>query len=103
MESRPRMLLDVVRETIRLKHYSYRTEVSYINWIKRYLDFHDRRHPREMGGAEIEAFLSYLAVEQHVAASTQRIAVSVSTGIEAGIGSPGGCDSGEGVRSPLDA
>lgn len=76
MESRPRMLLDVVRETIRLKHYSYRTEVSYINWIKRYLDFHDRRHPREMGGAEIEAFLSYLAVEQHVAASTQNQALS---------------------------
>lgn len=76
MESRPRMLLDVVRETIRLKHYSYRTEVSYINWIKRYLDFHDRRHPREMGGAEIEAFSSYLAVEQHVAASTQNQALS---------------------------
>lgn len=64
MESRPRMLLDVVRETLRLKHYSYRTEVSYINWIKRYLIFHNRRHPRELGNAEIEAFLSHLAVDQ---------------------------------------
>lgn len=76
MESRPRMLLDVVRETIRLKHYSYRTEVSYINWIKRYLDFHGLRHPREMGSTEIEAFLSYLAVDQQVAASTQNQALS---------------------------
>jgi integron integrase len=70
------MLLDVVRETIRLKHYSYRTEISYINWIKRYLSFHDRRHPREMGSAEIEAFLSHLAVDQQVAASTQNQALS---------------------------
>ena len=76
MESRPRMLLDVARETIRLKHYSYRTEVSYINWIKRYLDFYGRRHPREMGSTEIEAFLSYLAVDQQVAASTQNQALS---------------------------
>jgi site-specific recombinase XerD len=70
------MLLDVVRDTLRLKHYSYRTEVSYINWIKRYLMFHDRQHPRELGNAEIEAFLTYLAVEQRVAASTQNQALS---------------------------
>jgi integron integrase len=76
MESRPKMLLEVVRETIRLKHYSYRTETSYINWIKRYLHFHQRQHPREMGSAEIEAFLSYLAVDQQVAASTQNQALS---------------------------
>ena len=76
MESRPRMLLDVVREIIRLKHYSYRTEISYINWIKRYLSFHNRQHPREMGSAEIEAFLSHLAVDQQVAASTQNQALS---------------------------
>ncbi|MDJ0705632.1 MAG: phage integrase N-terminal SAM-like domain-containing protein [Leptolyngbyaceae cyanobacterium MO_188.B28] len=67
MESRPRMLLDVVREIIRLKHYSYQTEISYINWIKRYLSFHNRQHPREMGSAKIEAFLSHLAVDQQVA------------------------------------
>ena len=70
------MLLDVVRETLRLKHYSYRTEVSYINWIKRYLAFHNRQHPRDLGNAEIEAFLTYLAVEQQVAASTQNQALS---------------------------
>jgi integron integrase len=76
MEPRPRMLLDVVRETLRLKHYSYRTEVSYINWIKRYLIFHNRQHPRELGNPEIEAFLSHLAVDQQVAASTQNQALS---------------------------
>jgi integron integrase len=70
------MLLDVVRETLRLKHYSYRTEVSYINWIKRYLAFHNRQHPRDLGNAEIEAFLTHLAVEQQVAASTQNQALS---------------------------
>ncbi|MGC8713600.1 MAG: integron integrase [Leptodesmis sp.] len=70
------MLLDVVRETLRLKHYSYRTEVSYINWIKRYLIFHNRQHPRELGNAEIEAFLSHLAVDEQVAASTQNQALS---------------------------
>ena len=70
------MLLDVVRGTLRLKHYSYRTEVSYINWIKRYLAFHNRQHPRDLGNAEIEAFLTYLAVEQQVAASTQNQALS---------------------------
>jgi len=70
------VLLDVVRDTLRLKHYSYRTEVSYINWIKRYLIFHNRQHPRELGNAEIEAFLTYLAVEQRVAASTQNQALS---------------------------
>jgi len=76
MESGPRMLLEVVRDTLQLKHYSYRTEVSYINWIKRYLMFHNRQHPRELENAEIEAFLTYLAVEQRVAASTQNQALS---------------------------
>ena len=46
----PRKLLDVVRETIRLKHYSYRTEQTYLDWIKRYLLFHQKKHPREMVG-----------------------------------------------------
>jgi integron integrase len=76
MQARPKMLLDVVREVIRLKHYSYRTETSYINWVKRYINFHNRQHPRDMGCAEIEAFLSHLAVDQQVAASTQNQALS---------------------------
>ncbi len=76
MEARPKMLLEAVREAIRVKHYSLRTEKSYINWIKRYIGFHDRRHPREMGGAEIEAFLTHLAVKERVASSTQNQALS---------------------------
>jgi site-specific recombinase XerD len=76
MESRPKKLLDQVREAIRLKHYSYRTEQNYVGWIRRYILFHDKRHPREMGSAEIEAFLTSLAVEGQVAASTQNQALS---------------------------
>jgi hypothetical protein len=53
-------LLDQVRDRIRLKHYSYRTEKSYISWIKRYILFHDKRHPLEMGRPEIDAFLTHL-------------------------------------------
>jgi integron integrase len=71
MDERPKMLSEVVRDTIRRKHYSYQTEKSYVQWIKRYVAFHHKRHPREMGQAEIEAFLTYLAVEGKVAASTQ--------------------------------
>jgi len=71
MESRPRKLLDQVRDTIRLKHYSYRTEQAYIGWIRRYILFHDKRHPKDMSGVEVEAFLTHLAVEGRVSASTQ--------------------------------
>ena len=56
-------LLDQVRDTIRLKHYSIRTEEAYVNWIRRFILFHDKRHPNDMGGKEIEAFLTHLAVE----------------------------------------
>ena len=69
--NRPKMLLEVVSDTIRRKHYSHRTEKSYFQWIKRYVTFHYKRHPREMGKAEVEAFLTYLAVEGKVSASTQ--------------------------------
>jgi integron integrase len=71
MNDRPKMLLEVVSDTIRRKHYSHRTEKSYLQWIKRYVIFHRKRHPREMGKAEVEAFLTYLAVEGKVSASTQ--------------------------------
>ncbi len=69
-------LLDQVRETIRRKHYSIRTEEAYVDWIKRYIFFHQKRHPAEMGGPEMEQFLNHLAVEKNVAASTQNQALS---------------------------
>jgi integron integrase len=72
----PRKLLEVVRETIRLKHYSYRTEQTYVDWIKRYLLFHHEKHPREMGAEEIRAFLTHLATERNVAAATQNQALN---------------------------
>jgi integron integrase len=65
-----------VRDAIRLKHYSIRTEESYVTWIKRYILFHNKRHPNAMGSAEIEAFLTHLAVDRQVAASTQNQALS---------------------------
>jgi site-specific recombinase XerD len=69
-------LLDQVRQALRLKHYSYETEKTYVQWIKRFILFHKKRHPEEMGKEEVEAFLVHLAVEQHVAASTQNQALS---------------------------
>lgn len=76
MEPAPKKLLDQVREVIRSKHYSIRTEESYVDWITRYVRFHRLRHPRELGLAEIEAFLTDLAVAGRVAASTQNQARS---------------------------
>ena len=64
-------LLDIVREKIRIRHYSLKTERSYVGWIKRYIFHHGLRHPKEMGKREIEAFLSHLAVECSVAPATQ--------------------------------
>jgi integron integrase len=64
-------LLERVRHLIRLKHYSIRTEQSYLPWIKRYILFHSNRDPKEMAGQEVEAFLSHLAVDLKVSASTQ--------------------------------
>jgi len=75
-EHRPKKLLDQVRDAIRLKHYSYRTEQAYVGWIKRYIHFHNVRHPSEMGAPEVEAFLTHLAVKKNVAASTQNQALS---------------------------
>jgi hypothetical protein len=65
------LLLDRVRDKVRLKHYSIRTETAYVDWIRRFVVFHNRRHPRELGPEHVEAFLSYLAVQRNVAASTQ--------------------------------
>jgi integron integrase len=69
-------LLDQLRDRLRLRHYSLRTEQAYVHWVKRYILFHGKRHPAEMGKAEVEAFLTHLAVERHVAASTQTQALS---------------------------
>ena len=69
-------LLDQVRARLRLKHYSLRTETAYIGWIKRYIFFHGKRHPRDLGKAEVEAFLTNLAVERNVSASTQSQALA---------------------------
>jgi site-specific recombinase XerD len=65
-----------VRDAIRLKHYSLHTEEAYVTWIKRYMFFHDTRHSKEMGSADIEAFLTHLAVQSKVAASTHNQALS---------------------------
>jgi integron integrase len=69
-------LLDRVRDAIRRKHYSYRTEQTYLHWIKRYIWFNDRRHPADMGAVEVTAFLTHLAREREVAAATQNQALS---------------------------
>ena len=68
--------LDQVRAAIRVRHYSFRTERTYIDWILRFIRFHGRRHPNEMGEPEVAAFLTWLAVEQRVAASTQNQALN---------------------------
>ena len=64
-------LLDQVRQLARVKHFSYRTEQAYAYWIERYIRYHGIRHPQTMGAAEAEAFLTHLAVDGHVSASTQ--------------------------------
>jgi integron integrase len=69
-------LLDRVRHAIRTRHYSPRTEEAYVHWIRRYIFFHKVRHPADMGKQELNAFLSHLAVKEHVSASTQTQALS---------------------------
>lgn len=72
----PPKILDRVRFHLRVKHYSIRTEQAYLDWIRRYILFHHKRHPTEMGEAHIAEFLTHLAVDKHVAASTQNQALS---------------------------
>lgn len=72
----PPRLLDQVRDRIRVKYYSLRTEDAYLHWIRRFIFFHGKKHPREMGGPQVEAFLSHLATAGRVAASTQNQALS---------------------------
>jgi integron integrase len=75
-ESRPPKLLDQVRNRLRVMHRAIGTEKQYVSWIRRYIIFHDKRHPREMGKKEIEQFLTHLAVNGNVAASTQNQALA---------------------------
>src|SRR4051812_21902644 len=69
--AQPPKLLDRVRAAVRARHYSRRTEESYVGWIRRYIVFHGKKRPEVMGGEEVNAFLTSLAVESNVAASTQ--------------------------------
>ena len=69
-------LLDQVRHVIRKKHYSIRTEQAYTDWIKKFILFHGKKHPKDMGESEISEYISYLAVEKNVAASTQNQALN---------------------------
>jgi len=76
MENRPKKLLDQVRDALRIKHYSYTTEKTYVHWAKGYIHFHKVKqgfslHPTEMGAPEIDALLSHLAQESNISASTQ--------------------------------
>ncbi|WP_448572693.1 integron integrase [Trichothermofontia sp.] len=72
----PPRLLDQVRQAIRLKHFSLKTEKSYVYYIRDFILFHGKRHPKDMGAPEIRAYLAHLAVERSVAASTQTVALS---------------------------
>jgi site-specific recombinase XerD len=74
--SPPPRLLDQVREAIRLKRFSLKTEKSYVYYIRDFILFHNKRHPKEMGAEEIRAYLSHLTIQRHVAPSTQTVALS---------------------------
>ena len=74
--AQPPKLLEQVRDRIRVKHYSIRTETQYVQWVRRFILFHGKKHPRYMGAPEVEAFLTHLAVDGHVAAATQNQALS---------------------------
>ena len=69
-------LLESMREAIRVRHYSIRTEKTYVQWVRRFILFHNKRHPGEMGAPEIAAYLSHLAVTKRVSASTQNQALN---------------------------
>jgi integron integrase len=76
MAEPPKKLLDQLRDVLRIKHYSYRTEQTYVDWVHRFIVFHNKRHPKDMGAPEVQGFLTHLAVHGRVAASTQNQALS---------------------------
>ena len=65
-----------MRAILRRQHYAYRTEKSYIQWVRRYILFHNKRHPAQMGLPEVQSFLDHLALQEHVSSSTQNQALS---------------------------
>jgi site-specific recombinase XerD len=73
---KPRKLLDHVRDVLRANHYSIRTEEAYLGWIRRFILFHGKRHPRDMAAAEVEIYLTHLATEEKVSTSTQKQALN---------------------------
>lgn len=75
MEAKPKLLV-TVRDKLRARHFSFRTEQAYVAWIRRFILHHDKRHPKDMDAAEVEGFLTHLATEQRVSASTQNQALS---------------------------
>lgn len=77
-QPRPKKLLDQVQDVITLKHYSHSTGQTYAHWIKRFILFHHKRHPKEMGVEEIQAFITYLATERTLSASSQNQALTPS-------------------------
>ena len=79
MTQRPKKLLVQVGDAMRLKHYAYSTKKTYVYWAKRFVLCRNQRHPLEMGEKEISQFLTYLAVEENVGASTQNQALSAFT------------------------
>jgi len=76
MDQKPKKLLDLYREQIRLRQYSHRTEETYVKWVREYILYHNKRHPKEMGAPEIQAFITHLVVERKASASTQNQAIS---------------------------
>ncbi len=71
-----RKLLDQLRDCLRARHYSFRTEETYVDWVRRFILFHGKKHPRDLGSVEVQSFLTHLAVERRVSASTQNQAKS---------------------------
>lgn len=76
VSARPRKLLDHVRDVLRVNHYSSRTEEAYVGWIRRFILFHGKKHPQQMGALEVERFLTHLAVGENVSSSTQKQALN---------------------------
>ncbi len=72
----PPKLLDQMRNVIRTKHYSMSTEQAYLQWVRRYILFHGKRHPRDMGAEHLESYLTHLSVQRRVSAGTQNQALS---------------------------
>ena len=94
----PPKLLDQLRDKIRVRHYSISTETQYVHWVKRFIFFHNKRHPNILGAPEVEAFLTNLAVEGNVAASTQNQAyVSLAFFVPRSVGAGFALDAGHGA------